>query len=56
MNKEQIKINIENRIKYHLPEGFTGPEFEQCKVCGNAHFDIQYRTCEKCRVINYKRN
>ena len=44
-----IKKNIEMRIKFHLPEGFSGPEFEQCELCGDAHCDLQYKTCIKCR-------
>lgn len=45
----KVKNNIESRIKYHLPENFKGPEFEQCSFCHEVHFDTQYSTCEKCR-------
>ena len=51
MKESKIKHEIENRIKYHLPENFKGQEFEQCDNCNEVYFDIEYSTCKSCREL-----
>ena len=51
MKASQVKQAIEIRVKYHLPEDFEGPEFEQCKKCTTAFFEIEEDYCKDCKNL-----